>query len=77
LFREPTNVHDPKAIMVVNKLGEPIGYISRESFLQRLIHDEGGGCSAHILSLNTNEGSSDIGVVIDVVIDDTPIEERG
>lgn len=76
LLREPNNPHDPLAITVFSKDGSKIGYIPRDSFLQQLIHDEGGGCSARILKLPTSKiGTGNIGVVLDVVIDGTLIGE--
>lgn len=72
LHREPGNRHDPKAIMVTNYLGQKIGYIPKDSFIQRLVHEEGAGCTATIWLVNRAEDGS-LGVVLDVVVDDRPL----
>lgn len=46
---EPDNAFDPKALVVRNHLGETLGYIPRDSFLQRSIHQEGTVWNARIL----------------------------
>ena len=77
LFLEPTNPYDPLAIAVETEAGATIGYIPRNSFLQRVIHEEENGCSARILNLVRDDaGLSHVGVVIDIEIDDTPLNER-
>jgi len=67
LIPEPTNPHDPRAIMVVAR-DSVIGYIPRSSFVQRLIYDERGEHDATILSLKNDDDGGHIGVVIDVEI---------
>lgn len=46
---EPDNAFDPKALVVRNHLGETLGYIPRDSFLQRSIHQKGTVWNARIL----------------------------
>lgn len=78
LVREPGNPYDPKAIAVVCPRGRTIGYIARDNFLQRAIHEERQHVAATILSLR-NGPKGKVGVVIDVDLlgrDENPIGER-
>lgn len=70
LVPEPTNRYDPKAIKVCTEAGQTIGYIAKDSFVQRLIHKERKSCSAVVQSINRTESAkSMLGVVIYVTID--------
>lgn len=48
VFRETHNPHDKNAVVVKNMAGQTIGYIPRESFVQRVIHDDGRSVYAEI-----------------------------
>jgi HIRAN domain len=75
LLREPGNPHDQQAIVVVSARDETIGYVSRDSFVRGLVHEQEAGCDARILSIG-GDGQPFLGVVIDVVICDQPIGQR-
>ena len=70
LVREPDNEFDPKAIVCLNHRRETIGYISRDSFVQGVVHDQGLGCSAKIKGLRKSGDKGFVGVVIDLEITD-------
>lgn len=77
LWKEPDNPYDPRAIVVTSDDGGILGYIPKGSFIHRLAFDEGGGCTAEILNLNsTPDGPGNIGVVIDIEICDDPLPVR-
>lgn len=48
VFRETHNPHDKNAVVVKNMDGQTIGYIPRESFVQRVIHNDGRSVYAEI-----------------------------
>lgn len=76
LYREPGNPHDPHAIVVTDRFNRRLGYISRENFVQRVVHEDGCGISAEIFGLRVNDGSAGvIEVVIDAVVIDDPLGE--
>ena len=58
--------------------GDTLGYIARDNFLQRAVHEERQHISATILSLRNGPGGK-VGVVIDVHLigrGESPIGER-
>ena len=65
ILREPDNPYDPEALAVVTDIGETIGYIARDCWLQSAIHEEGRGCEAIIKEI-ASAGAGKRGVVIDV-----------
>ena len=73
--REPDNPYDDQALAVVRTDGRVIGYIPRDSFLQKAVHKEGQGCIAEIASIRVG-GEAMRGVVIEVELVDTPLSER-
>lgn len=75
LWREPDNPHDGEAIAVTNSRGKMLGYIPRDSFVQRLVHVEGRGIDARVLSINGG-GNRSLGVVIEVTLDGDDVPER-
>lgn len=75
LFREIGNPHDPDAIVVVSTRGEAIGYVPRDSFVQRVVHDENKGCRATIWKLESGaRGFCEVALDLSVVA--TPIGEQ-
>jgi hypothetical protein len=52
LFREVGNPHDDRATVVKTVDGQTIGYVPRNSWLQRVVHDDGCGVTATIKSLD-------------------------
>ena len=52
LYREVDNPHDPLAIVAKTASGSTIGYIPRTNWLQRVVHEEGGGVTATIQSIH-------------------------
>jgi plastocyanin len=64
LVHEPSNPHDERAISVQSAMGECIGYLPRDSWLHRVLLDEGKQIAGRIKSI---EGSPR-GVVLDVVV---------
>lgn len=74
LFREAGNPYDPRAIVCVTADGDPIGYIARDHFLMRAVHDEKQGCEAEIGSIRGSSGK--LGVVILASLCDEPLGER-
>lgn len=78
LLREPGNPFDAKATVVICPRGQTIGYIARDNFLQRAIHEERQQVAATILSFRNGPGGH-VGVVIDVDLlgpNENPIGER-
>ena len=75
LWHEPTNPFDERAIAVANMMGQTLGYIPRDSFVQRVVHEDGLGCEAAVLGLREN-GKGFTEVVIEVSVCDAPICER-
>lgn len=61
---EPSNKYDRRAIMVTSSNGELIGYLPRESWLHRVMLDEGQQVSARIKAID----GSPRGVVLDLVL---------
>lgn len=75
LFLEPDNPHDPRAIAVADRKGRTLGYVPADNWLQRVIHDEGGGCTAIVKEV-VGQGRPEKGIVILVELTGEPIEER-
>ena len=48
IFHEIGNPHDENALVAKNDLGETIGYIPRESFVQGVYHEQGRSVVARI-----------------------------
>lgn len=69
LAYEPDNPHDPEAIVALDRRGNRLGYIPRESFLQRIFHDEGGGVAAVVKSVAGEGKSGKLGIVLEVELD--------
>ena len=69
LYREAGNPHDDRAIVVKTADGASIGYLPREHWLQRVVHEEGGGATVTILALHTVAGN--VSVVLSAVVDCT------
>jgi hypothetical protein len=74
VFHEIGNPYDPLALVVVTALGDTIGYIPRENWLRRAIHEEAKGCDAHIRSIQGDVGR--VGVVIQVSLNPRGVETR-
>jgi len=75
LIREPSNPFDGRAIAVVCARGRTIGYIPKDSFIQRAVWDDGKGCQATIRSVGSGEAKL-LGVVLDVGLCPEPLGER-
>lgn len=69
LVPEPDNPHDPRAISVRDGDGAVFGYIARDHWLTRAIHDEGKVADATVKSINggTPDAPS-LGVVLTVTL---------
>ncbi len=65
LYREIGNPHDDKAIVVKQPGGATIGYVPRGSWLHRIVHEDGMGADATILSLHPGPP---IAVVLNVMV---------
>ena len=77
LFREIGNPFDPTAIVAVNARGDALGYVPRDSFLQRLIHDEERGVSARIAEvIGGTPGKPSRGIVLEVELDGPDVPSR-
>lgn len=74
VIHEIGNPYDDLALAVVTALGQTIGYIPRENWLRRAIHEEAKGCDAHIRSIQGDSGR--LGVVIQVSLSPRRIETR-
>lgn len=68
LVIEAGNPHDPKAIAVVSRRGETIGYIGRDSFVRSAIHTQGKWPTARIKSISAG-AKGQLGVVLNVDLD--------
>lgn len=77
LLREPDNPHGKNGRVIVAEClrGSTIGYVSNDSWLQDVIHDEGKGCAARILSIS-KAVSGHLGVVIDIELNDSGLGVR-
>ena len=51
LVCEPENPHDPKAIVAILPGGATLGYVPKDSFLQRAVHEEGKGAKARVIEV--------------------------
>jgi hypothetical protein len=71
LYRESGNPHDPRAIVAKTAAGLTIGYLPRDSWLQRVVHDEGDGATATIMSLHPGPP---VAVVLEVAVIGTPLD---
>jgi hypothetical protein len=71
---EQGNPVDPLAIVVRREDGgETLGYFASDSFVRRVIHEDGGGVAAAIASLNQGQrGFIEVGLLVSVV--DEPAE---
>ena len=49
LLREPDNPHDERAIVAINAAGGTLGYVPRDSWIQRSIHEEGDEWHAEVV----------------------------
>lgn len=74
LMPEPDNPHDPRAIRVVSA-GGTIGYIARDSWMQRAIHDESKSYTATIHQIAKKGKFS--GVVLAVIAGQPAAEPQG
>ena len=75
VWHEPDNPYDDLALAVTDGAGRTIGYVPKDCFLQRAVHEEGQGCRATVGFL----GRGDKGfthVSLDAELCDEPIEER-
>jgi hypothetical protein len=75
LFHELGNPFDPDAIVIRTSRGETIGYIARESWVQRVVHEDGEGCEAHIQSI-AHGGGGTLGVVLELSVTAGPLPTR-
>jgi HIRAN domain len=75
LFHEPDNPYDERAIAVVSALGETIGYIARDTFVQEALIDEGKGYEAEIASIASG-GKGLLGVILSLSLKGEPMGER-
>lgn len=70
LHHEHDNPHDPHAIMVISERGETIGYIARDSWLKRVVFEEGRKLSSsYIKRIHGGTGRKrNLGVVLTITI---------
>lgn len=71
LYRETDNPHDARAVVVKTSAGATIGYIPRDSWLQRVVHDDGCGATAAIKAVYRKPRAA---VVLDVMVSADPLE---
>lgn len=68
LEHEPDNPHDRRAVRAVDRHGRTIGYVARDTFVQRLMIDEGWEMPAQVAWTKGGDGVREsVGVVIEVV----------
>lgn len=68
LLPEPQNPHDPRAIRASDVTGATIGYIERDSWLTRVMLDEGTAVLARVLEVIGGEANKpSLGVVLEVL----------
>jgi hypothetical protein len=65
---EPDNPYDADAIVALDHAGRTLGYVPRDSFLQRILHDEGGNVAAEVKAVRAGN-SGKLGLVLDVELD--------
>lgn len=51
LLREPSNAFDARAIAAIDAQGQTIGYVPRDCWLQRAVHEEGESAEAEVAAL--------------------------
>lgn len=68
LMFEPDNPFDEGAIAAVDRHGNTIGYLPRDSWARRALVKERKGCTAKVISLRKSNGGHR-GVVIEVVLE--------
>ncbi|VXC42259.1 HIRAN domain-containing protein [Sphingomonas sp. 8AM] len=73
ICRKIGNPHDKDAIVAVSSGGKRIGYIARDSWIQRLAYEEAKSCSA-FLTDTPNVGDGLLAVVLSVRISPEPME---
>lgn len=73
LYHEVGNPHDDDAIVAISAGGAKIGYVPRDSFVQEVVHDQGRGCAATILSVAPGSRGFDE-VVLDVTVGGAAVE---
>lgn len=64
---EPFNRHDKEAIAVENAGGETIGYIPADSFIKRIVHQEGKPLACHIESVGRSDAGP-FGVILEIEV---------
>ena len=72
-IHEPDNPHDEMALRVVSYAGETIGYVPRESWLHRLVHEGGRGVTATIASVGLSRACL-LGATLAVAICDDEVQ---
>jgi len=75
IVQEVGNPYDEHALAVVTEDGSTIGYIARDSWLQRTVHEEGKGCEATIKGIQTG-GKGMAGVVLDISLNGLGVRQR-
>ncbi len=77
LALQPDNPHDRNAIVALDRHGDILGYVARENFLQRLVHEEGRGASATVMKVVEEAQGRNLGIVLEVEIDDMDLPTVG
>ena len=68
LFHETDNPHDDQAIVVLSRAGQTLGYIPRDSFVQRVVHEQGMACAATIKNASKgNRGFVELVLEVSIV----------
>jgi hypothetical protein len=67
LEHEPSNTFDPMAVVARDVVGRTVGYVPRDSWLQRLIAEEGEDVLARVRAIvGGGPGKPSLGVLLDV-----------
>ena len=75
LLREPANPFDTGAIVAAMPGGATIGYVPRDSFLRRAVHEEGKGTIARVALLQPGKRGF-VEVVLEVALTGRELGER-
>jgi hypothetical protein len=75
IWHEPGNPYDAFALAVTDARGQTLGYLPKDCFLRRAVHDEGKGCSGTVLNLHKGERGF-TQVTIEVELGGEPVQQR-
>ena len=75
IWHEAGNPYDALALAVTNTHGQTLGYLPKDCFLRRAVHQEGKGCSRKVLQLHQGERGF-TQVTIEVQLGGEPVHQR-